>query len=153
MGSWWPPWAYFMQQQRWNPFVKALQLKIGAFSIFADVPRRQNRYFSKDFNKKSNLFLSPATVKRLFLMISIKNRYFFDPAARGSRLALASAIEIDTFLKEFNEKSIYFRLPAVPDPPRASNPLLFLMILTRNRYFFDPRPSPIRPEPQNRYFS
>ena len=43
--------------------------------------------------------------------------------------------------------------PAVPDPPRASKPLLFLRILIKNRYFFDPRPTTTRPEPQNRYFS
>ena len=43
--------------------------------------------------------------------------------------------------------------PAAPWQPQRSKSLLFLMILTKNRYFFDPRPSPIRSEPQNRYLS
>ena len=41
-------------------------------------------------------------------MDSIEIDAFLIPAARGSRLALSPALEIDIFLNEFNEKSILF---------------------------------------------
>ena len=45
-------------------------------------------------------------------------------------------------------KFLYYTLD-----PRASKSLLFLEILIKKQYLFDPRPSPILPEPQNRCFS
>ena len=65
------------------------------------------------------------------------------------RVALESGVRRSPL--EF--RTLRWVLGGAPDPPGASKPLLSLRISIRNRYFFDPRPLPIRPEAQNRYFS
>ena len=84
---------------------------------------------------------------------SFRYMAFCGALATLCRALAVPTLKVVAFLNDFNKKIDVFPSPAAPDPPRASKPLLFLRLLIKSRYFFDPRPSPIRPKPQNRYFS
>ena len=58
----------------------------------------------------------------------------------GALATLCRALAVPTlkvvaFLNDFNKKIDIFPSPAAPDPPRASKSLLFLRILSKNRYW------------------
>ena len=56
-----------------------------------------------------------------FLMILIENRCFFDPGRSRDHLPIGPALEIDTFLNDFNRKSMFFLsrplMRSLPDRP------------------------------------
>ena len=118
--------------------VGVTSLHFTSILITSTGPGAQNRYFSKGFY--------------------IKNDTFSVPAAPGRSLRDAPALETVDFLNDFNKKSILFQsrpiLAARSRKPRHSKPLIFLMILIRNRYFFNPGRSwplaPGRPGSRNR---
>ena len=128
-----------------------------------DVLALKTADFLNGFNKKPIPFQSrPLLAARsrtprhskplMFLLILIRNRYFSVPAAPGRSLPDAPSLKTVDFLNDFNKKSILFQsrplLAARSWTPRLSKPLVFLLILIRNRYFF----SPGRPGAQNRCF-
>ena len=77
----------------------------------------------------------PLGLQNKYRISFFTEKYIYSGAhhvATGRSLA-APALKIVTFLKDFNQKSILFRSPAAPDPPRASKLLLFLRISIKDR--------------------
>ena len=76
----------------------------------------------------------------------------FDDFSIPGRFRPGTALKINDFLKDFNQKLKVLWFPAAPNPARRSKSILFQRIFSRNRRFFSSRPLPTRPGAQNQYF-
>ena len=105
---------------------------------------RQSLTFFLCSRHSSTLKVNIGRALCFFLYIFVKKQI---PILHAGSLSHKSNTSSFHFFHQKN-KFLYYTLD-----PRASKSLLFLEILIKKQYLFDPRPSPIRPEPQNRYFS